>query len=319
MSLSLTLTPGYLLADDELLTPAILRLIAQPTVDLTGGLGSTALADGSVTTAKLAGGALSADTAGRSKMADGFLTLTKIASGIFTNDTAGRAPFATGWLSLALVGTGIFTNTPAGRAPFGDGLLTAALHQPDAYWYGVSTGSGAAYVLAFNPTLASYLNGIGGQAYTAYWDGLVVCLKAVAASAAAATLDAGLGVKGIYRQDGTAVQAGDILSGSVVELRYNTSLASGAGGWHMIAPPAAPFAAYYRAGVATCVGTTALVVAFSTPVANTNYAVTLSLQSAPGDSTQLVYVTNKTTSGFTLTQYDVAATQTYNYIVLPNA
>jgi hypothetical protein len=232
-TLSVSLTPGYLLQDGEKLTAAIARAIAQPTITLEGDIGSASIGDGSVTTVKLADGALSADTTGRAKMEDGFLTLTKIASGIFTADTAGRAPFAAGWLSLALVGSGIFTATTAGRAPFADGVMTAAELQPDAYWYAVSTGSGSAYVVAFSPTLDSYVS----PAYTNYWDGLEVAFKAVANSAAGATLDAGLGVKGIYRQDGTAILANDILLNSIAQVRYNSSFNSGAGGWQLLTPP----------------------------------------------------------------------------------
>jgi hypothetical protein len=77
-TLSISLTPGYLMADGELLTNAILRLIARPGITLTGSIGSATLSDGAVTTAKLADGALSADTTGRAKMADGFLTAAKL-------------------------------------------------------------------------------------------------------------------------------------------------------------------------------------------------------------------------------------------------
>jgi hypothetical protein len=59
---------------------------AQVALDAAAG----SIADGSVTTAKLADGALSADTTGRAKMADGFVTSAKIADG-----TIARAKLAT--------------------------------------------------------------------------------------------------------------------------------------------------------------------------------------------------------------------------------
>ena len=107
--LSLSLVPGYLPADDELITPAILRAIARPSVTLSGTIGSASLADGAVTTPKLADGALSADTTGRNKMADGYLTASKL--------------FATqDWSALTL--TGSPTITWAGAINFATATFT---------------------------------------------------------------------------------------------------------------------------------------------------------------------------------------------------
>jgi hypothetical protein len=319
MSLSLQLTPGYTFQDGDLLTPAILRLIANPKVDLLGGIGTLSITDGSVTTAKLADGALSADALGQAKMANGFLLLQHIAAGIFTADAAGWAPFEAGWLPLSLVGSGIFIPTPAGRAPFAAGLVDATMMQPDAYWYGVGSGTGAAYVVTFTPTLASYVDGSGGQAFTAYWDGLLIAFKAPATCAAAATLkESSLAIiKGVYRLDGTAVQAGDILTGSIIELRYNTNLNSGAGGWQLTTPPATPLLPFYRAGTATVAGATPLVVAFSSAVPNTNYAVVVTMSSLTTDNTVVPFVTSRTVNGFTLNQFDTATANSYNWIALP--
>lgn len=64
------------------------------------------LPDSSVTTAKLADGALSADTAGRAKMADGFFAATaamlaKFADGFLSADATGRAKMADGFVTPA--------------------------------------------------------------------------------------------------------------------------------------------------------------------------------------------------------------------------
>lgn len=320
MSFSANVVPGAQLAPGDLVTDDILNAMAQPAVDITGATGTQTIADGSVTTPKLANGVLSADAAGQAKMANAYLLLAMIASGIYTANTAGRAPFATGWLNLNLVGSGIFTATPAGRAPFAGGLIGAPLLQPDAVYYGTGSGMGAAMIVTFSPTLASYVNNSGVQVYTTYWDGLVVAFKAPATCTAGATLkESSLGVVvGIYRQDGTAVQAGDIVSGCIVELRFNASLNSGAGGWQMLCPP--PLIKYYRAGGLSVVGNASTTVAFTTAVADTNYRVSFSQQTSAGANTPILVVSSKTVNGFTVTQSTSGGnTLAWDYMVLPNA
>ena len=86
-TLSINLTPGYLPADGELIDNSILRQIARPTVQLDGTIGAASIADGGVTTAKLADGVLTADATGRAKMVDGFVTAAKINA---TQDWTGK-------------------------------------------------------------------------------------------------------------------------------------------------------------------------------------------------------------------------------------
>lgn len=81
-TLSLNLVPGALPADGDLIDNATLRAIARPTITLEGEIGAASITDGAVTTAKLADGALSADTTGRAKMADAFVTAAKLASSL---------------------------------------------------------------------------------------------------------------------------------------------------------------------------------------------------------------------------------------------
>lgn len=234
MSLTVQVNPGALPPDGQIITNAILRQLAQPTVNISGSLGTALIPDNSVTTQKLVDGILSANAAGRAKVANSFITLVMINAGIFTADAGGRAPFANGWLSLALVGNGIFTATTAGRAPFAAGAITAAQMQPDAYSYGVASGSASAYVVAFTPALNTYAS----PAISAYWDGLEVAFKAPATCAAAVTLNVdSIGIKGIYRLDGTALKAGDIQNTQLCVVRYNSSLNSNSGGWNLITTP----------------------------------------------------------------------------------
>ena len=76
--LSITLVPGALPQDDEVITNSILRSIARPTVTLAGSIGAATIGDGAVTTAKIADGALTADATGRAKMEDGYVTAAKL-------------------------------------------------------------------------------------------------------------------------------------------------------------------------------------------------------------------------------------------------
>jgi len=112
-TLSLNLVPGALPADGELITNATLRAIARPTITLEGEIGAASITDGAVTTAKLADGALSADTTGRAKMADAFVTAAKLASSL---DLSGKT--ITGNPSLTVTGTvdlsGATLTAPAG-------------------------------------------------------------------------------------------------------------------------------------------------------------------------------------------------------------
>lgn len=111
-TLSISLVPGYLPAEDELIDNAILRLIARPTVTLIGSIGSATLSDGSVTTAKIADGALSADATGRAKMADEFLTAAKLnATQDWTGKTLSGTPTVT-WSGAVNFSGATFTPPP---------------------------------------------------------------------------------------------------------------------------------------------------------------------------------------------------------------
>jgi hypothetical protein len=78
------------------------------------------IADGAITTAKLADGCLSADAAGRAKMANGFIvtakigdaqiTTAKLADGVLSADAAGRAKMADGFLTAAKCASGVMSS-----------------------------------------------------------------------------------------------------------------------------------------------------------------------------------------------------------------
>lgn len=71
--------------------------------------------------------------------------------------------------------------------------------------YALDTGAANAYVVALNPAIG------------AYGDGVTVRVKAVAANTGASTLNAGGGVKALTDHKGTALVAADIPAGSVFE------------------------------------------------------------------------------------------------------
>lgn len=121
--------------------------------------------DGTVTTSKLADGALAATVAGLAKMADGFLQATtaglaKMADGFLAATTAGRAKMADGYVNtaklldgvlsadatgLAKMVDGFLAATAAGRAKMADGFVTPAkLSQPLTLGTAVNTTSGTA-------------------------------------------------------------------------------------------------------------------------------------------------------------------------------
>lgn len=94
---------------------------------------------------------------------------------------------------------------------------------PGAYFYTTATLASSTYTTA--ATVASYVNG------------LTLAIKVDAANPAAVQLDAGASGKPMYQHGGrTRVEAGDIPADTIVEVRYNTSLDSGNGGWEVMTP-----------------------------------------------------------------------------------
>lgn len=143
-AISIQLTPGYILTDGEVLTPAICRAIARPTVSLLGSFGTASIDDGAVVTSKLADGVLTADVTGRGKMADGYVNTAKLATAAVTNaklaDMAnatvkGRNTAATGvpedvtMAQLnALLGAAAWSTPVAVGVPAASGAIVAQAH-----------------------------------------------------------------------------------------------------------------------------------------------------------------------------------------------
>ena len=92
-----------------------------------------------------------------------------------------------------------------------------------AYFYSLATLTSLNYAATYNPPVTSYV------------DGMFVRFKANVVNPAAATFNAGGGVKPIYKYGGSlAVEAGDIPAGSIVVMQYNSSLNAAAGGWELL-------------------------------------------------------------------------------------
>ena len=131
MALTIKLTPGYDWPAGDVVTLDKLRLAANPTIELEGGISAATIGDNSIQTAKLVVGILSADSAGRSRMAPGYLVLSQIAAGIFTADNLGRAPFAAGFINEALlaansVGTAELIDANVTLAKLSAGIIASA-------------------------------------------------------------------------------------------------------------------------------------------------------------------------------------------------
>jgi hypothetical protein len=122
MAQTIKLTPGAVATSADMITPALLNLLANPVIELEGSIGAASIADNSVTQPKLIDGILTADTPGRAKMADGYVTTAKLLDALLSADAAGRAKMADGFLTYAKLASDAKTT---GAAPGGSyGALT---------------------------------------------------------------------------------------------------------------------------------------------------------------------------------------------------
>ncbi len=103
--------------------------------------------------------------------------------------------------------------------------------------YGVDSGAADAYVVSIASTYV-----------TSYTDGLTIRVKIANSNTGAAAINVNsLGVKTIVRGDGSALQAGDLAAGQIVELAYNAT----AGNFQLNASSASAAASSAAASAAT--------------------------------------------------------------------
>lgn len=109
--------------------------------------------------------------------------------------------------------------TDAGLVPSSSDLTQVskavqALIEVKSGQYALDTGAADAYVIALNPVPAAYENG------------MTVRFKALNANTGPSTLDAGAGADALVNDQGAALQANDVLAGSIVTAVYDSASAS---------------------------------------------------------------------------------------------
>lgn len=101
--------------------------------------------------------------------------------------------------------------------------------------YSVDTGAKNAYVVTANPPIADYV------------DGLHVSFKVTNSNDAASTLNAGGGAADIKRNDGSAVQSGDLMAGSIYTVVYDAT----SGDFYLTAPVPSQYSTSTPSGTVT--------------------------------------------------------------------
>ena len=133
--LTITYTPGRVIAVGDIITEDVLNDLAHPTIELEGTVSASSLGVGSITTDKLADFILSADTLGRKKMADRYVTAIKLAT-------------AQDWSGFTLTGNPTVTWT--GTIDFSGATLTLpAANKPAKYTNTSAALSAAGSYVAF--------------------------------------------------------------------------------------------------------------------------------------------------------------------------
>lgn len=114
MPLTFLVIPGKVFGADETVTIAKLNQLGAPTIQVLDDDITFIVADGSITTVKLADGVLSADVAGWAKMADEYVTAAKLAAALnLTGKTLTGNPTVT-WTGAINFSGAVFT-PPAGH------------------------------------------------------------------------------------------------------------------------------------------------------------------------------------------------------------
>lgn len=141
-------------------------------------------------------------------------------------------PLTRAALRKAISGITVTLSGSVGNSDLSAGAVTPAKVTPGAYWHdhAASYDSGTS---TYSVTLSPVLGALGS--------GVVVSFKAGTTCGAGANVSvSSLATKAILRQDGSALQPGDIRAGQIVELRYDAAAASGSGAWLLVSAPSRP-------------------------------------------------------------------------------
>lgn len=141
-------------------------------------------------------------------------------------------PLTRAALRKAISGITVTLSGSVGNSDLSAGAVTPAKVTPGAYWHdhAASYDSGTS---TYSVTLSPVLGALGS--------GVAVSFKADTTCGAGANVSvSSLAAKAILRQDGSALQPGDIRAGQIVELRYDAAAASGSGAWLLVSAPSRP-------------------------------------------------------------------------------
>lgn len=128
-----------------------------------------------------------------------------------------------------------------GNADLGAASVDPTKVQQGPYFYATATLAAGTYTGTWTPSVTSYV------------DGLILTFKASAANSGAVNLDAGSGAKPIRKWNGKALESGDIGTGQMVSVRYNSTLVGG-GCWEVVGVPGQPTPENYRYAAGTASG-----------------------------------------------------------------
>ena len=253
-----TLTPGYTWQEGETITAAKLNLASRPTIAAAGSLGTTSIADASVTLAKWAASVYSSTTSGTVAGAD-YIIYEQASGGLYRRTTAasiaalafsGLSSLSSASLSYTLVmndganktitlqtALNVFGSLTAltltdvdGAAdslPLYDNSATTTKRAPvHAAVRAVTdrvittTGTSTAYVVSSGYSTAALATGLRA----------VIKLSATCGATPTLAFD-GLTAKALRTFEDAALAAGDLVSGAVLEVVYDAAANSAAGAW----------------------------------------------------------------------------------------
>lgn len=238
MALTVTTVPGTTLTATTNVTPSVGNLLAQPTIRITGTLGTSEIEAGAVTAAKVTAGVFwygttqgSANTytlslsgsTNPAALADGLLLAFKVnatntgASTLNVNSLGAKAIRKLNDAALAasdLRADAIYTvrYNSAWNAAAGAWELLSPVTNLDTYWQATDSGTANTCVVAVTPAPVAQAD----------LTGKLIVFKAAALNTGASTLNVNsLGALAITKAYNTALAGGDIKAGQVVAVVYD--------------------------------------------------------------------------------------------------